>query len=146
MLCHQQTQCLLYDVYFLQPLLCAPKAVLPWVQRVNIVENDIDGLVQDCSHSSALAMRFLQSCTKPSKFRFNFIYLIILLKTFCSSHSIRLTMLHYACLPGWLPCKIFRTDSRLAPRQWETSLHSNAVSHWLGANLESALIFFRNPS
>ena len=36
---------------------------------------------------------------------------------------------------GW-----FRADSRLAPSQWETSLQSNAVSHWLGANLESALI------
>ena len=31
-------------------------------------------------------------------------------------------------------------DSRLGPSQWETSLHSNAVSHWLGANLESALL------
>ena len=32
-----------------------------------------------------------------------------------------------------------RVDSRFAPCQWETSLRSNAVSHWLGANLESAL-------
>ena len=32
-----------------------------------------------------------------------------------------------------------RADSRLAPNQWETSLQSNAVSHWLGTNLESAL-------
>ena len=32
-----------------------------------------------------------------------------------------------------------RADSRLAPCQWETSLQSNIVSHWLGANLESAL-------
>ena len=32
-----------------------------------------------------------------------------------------------------------RADSRLAPSQWETSLQSNAISHWLGANLESAL-------
>ena len=32
-----------------------------------------------------------------------------------------------------------RTDSRIAPSQWETSLQSNAVSHWLGAKLESAL-------
>ena len=31
-----------------------------------------------------------------------------------------------------------RADSRLVPNQWETSLLSNAVSHWLGANLESA--------
>ena len=30
-------------------------------------------------------------------------------------------------------------NSRLAPNQWETSLPSNDVSHWLGANLESAL-------
>ena len=32
-----------------------------------------------------------------------------------------------------------RADSRLAPSQWEMLLQSNAVSHWLGANLESAL-------
>ena len=32
-----------------------------------------------------------------------------------------------------------RGDSRFASSQWETSLQSNAVSHWLGANLESAL-------
>ena len=34
---------------------------------------------------------------------------------------------------------IIRADSRFAPSQWETALQSNAVSHWLGANLESAL-------
>ena len=34
-------------------------------------------------------------------------------------------------LPGW-----YRSDSRLAPSQWETSLQSNAVSHWLSANLQ----------
>ena len=33
----------------------------------------------------------------------------------------------------------FRADSRFAASQWETSLRSNAVSHWLGANPESAL-------
>ena len=32
-----------------------------------------------------------------------------------------------------------RVDSRPAPSQWETSLKSNAVSHRLGANLQSAL-------
>ena len=32
-----------------------------------------------------------------------------------------------------------RADSRLAPSQWETSLQSNALSHWLGANLKSSL-------
>ena len=40
---------------------------------------------------------------------------------------------------GALPRKHCRADSRLAPSQWETSLQSNAVSHWLGANLQSAL-------
>ena len=32
-----------------------------------------------------------------------------------------------------------RADSWFAPSQWEMLLQSNAVSHWLGANLESAL-------
>ena len=32
-----------------------------------------------------------------------------------------------------------RADSRLAPSQWETPLQSNAISHGLGTNLESAL-------
>ena len=32
-----------------------------------------------------------------------------------------------------------RADSRSAPRQWETSLQRNAVSHWLGVNLVSSL-------
>ena len=48
----------------------------------------------------------------------------------------------YESLPVTLPY-IIRVDSRFAPSQWETLLQSNAVSHWLGANLESAL---HNPS
>ena len=39
-------------------------------------------------------------------------------------------------LPQYSP----RADSRYVPSQWETSLQSNAVSHWLGANLASALL------
>ena len=34
---------------------------------------------------------------------------------------------------------IQRADSTIVPSQWETSLQSNAVCHWLGTNLESAL-------
>ena len=34
---------------------------------------------------------------------------------------------------------LFRADPRFAPSQWETSLQSNGVSHWLDANLETAL-------
>ena len=36
-----------------------------------------------------------------------------------------------------------QADSRLAPSQWVTSLQSNAVPHWLVANLESALNWYR---
>ena len=32
---------------------------------------------------------------------------------------------------------LHRAVSRFTPSQWETSLQSNAISHWLGANLES---------
>ena len=32
-----------------------------------------------------------------------------------------------------------RADSRLVPSQWETLLQCNALTHWLGANLQSAL-------
>ena len=32
-----------------------------------------------------------------------------------------------------------RADFRFVPSQWETSFQSNAVSHWLHTNLESAL-------
>ena len=44
------------------------------------------------------------------------------------------------CVPGCLTddkSSLLRTDSRLVPSQRETSLQSKAVSHWLGANLES---------
>ena len=34
---------------------------------------------------------------------------------------------------------VFRADSRFAPSQWEPLLQSNAISHWLGTKLESAL-------
>ena len=33
-----------------------------------------------------------------------------------------------------------------APNQWETALHCNDASHWLGANLESALINYTSNS
>ena len=42
------------------------------------------------------------------------------------------------------PPQSINHDSRLAPSQWETSLQSNAVSHWLGANLESILNHMHN--
>ena len=44
----------------------------------------------------------------------------------------------------WRP--LLRADSRLAPSQWETLIESNAVSLWLSANLESALLLVRSES
>ena len=49
------------------------------------------------------------------------------------------TSLQSNTVSHWLGANL--ADSRSAPSQWETSLQSNAVSHWLGANLESALRF-----
>ena len=45
-------------------------------------------------------------------------------------------------LRSWI-CIIyyFRTDFRSASSQWETSIQSNAISHWQGTSLESALYF-----
>ena len=37
-------------------------------------------------------------------------------------------------------------DSRFVPSQWEMALLCNDVSHWLGANLESALITLASGS
>ena len=39
----------------------------------------------------------------------------------------------------------YRADSKFVPSQWETSLQSNAVFHWLDAKLESALIVYPLP-
>ena len=51
---------------------------------------------------------------------------------FCSASFITTT----ACRKMGSIC---RADSRFVPNQWKTLLQSNAVPHWLGANLESAL-------
>ena len=36
-----------------------------------------------------------------------------------------------------------RADSRFVPSQWEMALQSNAIFHWLGANLESPHSMYR---
>ena len=56
---------------------------------------------------------------------------------------------YWPCRTGGLPSSYIsatciehlsiRAASRLAPSQWETTLQSNAVSHWLGTKLDSAL-------
>ena len=51
------------------------------------------------------------------------------------------TSLQSNAVSHWLSAS---PESRIAPSQWETSLQSNAVSHWLGASIESALFKPRN--
>ena len=46
---------------------------------------------------------------------------------------------------NYLHCFI-RPDSRFVPNQWETALLCNNVSHWMGANLESALFMLRDDT
>ena len=46
---------------------------------------------------------------------------------------------------GNIDTDILQADSRFAPSQWETSLQSNTVSHWLDANLELALYYTQVP-
>ena len=41
----------------------------------------------------------------------------------------------------WGNIVLYRPDSRFSLSQWETPLQSNGVSHWLDANLESALLY-----
>ena len=56
-----------------------------------------------------------------------------------------LLMLSPYHLSLWSPLSL-RADSRFAPSQWETAFLCNGISHWLGANLESALSLFLNIS
>ena len=50
--------------------------IIQWSPAQNLVQYNIDGLVQDCSNSSAIAIELLQSCTKPSTW---YIYIVVLL-------------------------------------------------------------------
>ena len=52
----------------------------------------------------------------------------------CNYHKWNLLVINRADL------RPMRKVPRFAPNQWETVLHCNDVSHWLGAMLESALI------
>ena len=52
-------------------------------------------------------------------------------------HCLFICILFYSWSRAVTIRSIHRPDSRFAPSQWETALHCNDVSHWLGANLES---------
>ena len=71
-----------------------------------------------------------------------FEYIVLQLSSLTVSwHGKALHISHYKIL-WWATTGhqwICRADSRFVPSQWETVLLCNNVSHWLGANLESAL-------
>ena len=75
--------------------------------------------------SLQLAIEILQPCTEPSIWQ-------LIRQTEEVTAKSKMDFLWI-----WIIC---RADSKFAPSQWETSLQSNDVSHWLGTNLESALI------
>ena len=52
--------------YMIQNIYPGFKLSIKKIRISHSSHEDIDGLVQDCSNSSALAMESLQSCTKPS--------------------------------------------------------------------------------
>ena len=50
-------------------------------------------------------------------------------------------VVHWATQDFLLVAALYNgADSRFVPSQWETALLCNGVSHWLGENLESALV------
>ena len=55
-------------------------------------------------------------------------------------NMVRIALFVTQAILDFLVQVVGRADSGFALSQWETSLQSNAVSHWLGANLESALV------
>ena len=76
-------------------------------------------------------------------FKKYFTLLTVIFKLFICCHVVRLYEtergLHHHVTDN-LENDAGRVDSRFAPSQWKTSLQNDTVSHWLGANLESALI------
>ena len=89
-----------------------------WMDGLSLekkIENEIYGSVQNCGDSIANALELLQFCWK-----IDWVF-----RTLADAFL--------------FPLGLLMADSRLAPSQWETSLQSNGVSHWLGANLEWAL-------
>ena len=60
-------------------ILLNPKFVWNWV---DFVRDYIDGLTQDCSNTSVLAMVLLQSCSKPSTYPHHLHIVLTLLQCF----------------------------------------------------------------
>ena len=115
-------------------MLCVTGKIKPWLadshstrpvlqdafpcHGVIMLCHHIDGLLQDCSNSSALAMELLQSCTKPS-----ILWFIVCDLTVAQNKE---------NVSTWDPLV-------KAPSQWETTQHCNVASHWLCAFIKWSL-------
>ena len=70
---------------------------------------------------------------------FSFYIDVVMTLSVLNLHDLLAILSHTSCfLSCWTALWSGRADSRFAPSQWEMSLQSNAISHWLGTNLESA--------
>ena len=114
--------------------------------------------MQDCSISSVLALERPQFCTKPmlpspcsSLYKYRWLSAklqhlqcfisnvdMIVLHWAFGMYHVRSSArrLHFSC----------RDHFMYAPSQWETMLHCNIVSHWLGANRSLQLGFILDVS
>ena len=50
-----------------------------------------------------------------------------------------IVMIFRKMFPKYAVFSNYRADSRSAPNQWDTALHCNDASHWLGGSLQSDL-------
>ena len=137
--------------------------VYPVLQFLNFLPDIC--IFKSCKNTCLEAWMFsltFEDDIQKSSLKYNFRMLIyISFKSVCI--TLRVTVDYY-CFKQWLGAKLVkwrrhdidmmqnvkitmviffleldhRTDSWLAPSQWETALLCNDVSHWLGAKLKSA--------
>ena len=112
----------------------------------NIHVTDIDGLVQDCSNSSALAMELLQLCTKPSICCFRAVFIGASKNLGCGSQT-------FEC--RWFTCnlKTWSNSWELDPSiEWRVvylsvnarydvhGLHLASARAWISCNYKDAVL------
>ena len=108
---------------------------MQWYVKYHVILDHVI-MAPDCTlmiNGETMTWLYLQTNTAAFKWRF----CVVVISSATSTND----AIEHPWQPSGGTHKIFKADSRLTPSQWETSLQSNAVSHWLGANLGSALPF-----
>ena len=104
----------------------------------------INGFEQDYDNSIATALGLLQSSTKPTIYGMRY----IVFTQYCWDSITNALELPQFCVKPTIYEVRYNISGLilgLLPANERPSLHSNAVSHWLGATLESALYLLRWP-